>query len=29
MCPYRVADDVFRRGYAEEREYELVPRIVR
>jgi hypothetical protein len=25
MLPYRVADHVFRRGYAEEREYELVP----
>jgi hypothetical protein len=24
MRPYRVADDVFRRGYAEESEYELV-----
>jgi len=24
MRPYRVADDVFRRGYAEESEYEIV-----
>jgi hypothetical protein len=29
MRPYRVADDVFRRGYAEEREYELVRSIER
>jgi hypothetical protein len=26
MHPYRVSDDVFRRGYAEEGEYELVQR---
>jgi hypothetical protein len=24
LRPYRVSDDVFRRGYAEESEYELV-----
>lgn len=24
--PYRLADEVFRRGYAEEGEYEIVPR---
>ena len=24
MCPYRVPEDVFQRGYAEEGEYELV-----
>jgi hypothetical protein len=24
MCPYRVPDDVFRRGYADEGEYELI-----
>jgi hypothetical protein len=26
MHPYRVSDDVFKRGYAEEGEYELVKR---
>jgi hypothetical protein len=26
MRPYRVSDDVFRRGYAKEGEYEIVPK---
>jgi hypothetical protein len=26
MRPYRVSDDVFGRGYAEEGEYEIVPK---
>jgi len=28
MRPYGVSDDVFQRGYAEEREYEAIPEII-